>query len=252
LVGDRQAKKLRLVLAPRQCSHYYFYYLDRDFGLMHVRLQSWLPMTVQVCINGREYLARQLNKFGIGYEQRDNCFVQIEDCQRAQMLMDDLINTNWSKKLNAFAKRVNPWSGRQGRKIGLRPYYWTVRQMEYATDVMFRNEAALDEIYPALYRHAIDQFGSKDILRFLERRTNKLFSGEVKSSLIHRPEGVRVKHWVEENSIKMYNKKDPSCGSKRRSTIRTVSKCTAPPLVPEKKSKPGCRCAKGLLTCGPV
>jgi hypothetical protein len=207
VLRDRETKRLRLVVAPRQCSHYYFYYLDCDFGLMHVRLQSWLPMTIQVCINGREYLARQLDKLGIGYEQRDNCFVWIEDCQRAQKLMDDLNKMGWGSKLNAFAERVNVWCGPQGKKIGLRPYYWTVRQMEYATDVMFRDQAALDEIYPALYRHAIDQFASKDVLRFLERRTNSRFAGEVKGSLIHRTEGVRIKHWVEENSIKMYNKK---------------------------------------------
>src|SRR5215475_10509047 len=121
--------------------------------------------------------------------------------------MDDLQQMGWSKKLNAFAKRVNPWAGRGGKKIGLRPYYWTVRQMEYATDVVFRNQAALDEIYPSLYRHAMDNFESKDVLRFLERRTNIRFSGEVKGSLIHRTEGVRIKHLVEENSIKMYNKK---------------------------------------------
>jgi hypothetical protein len=204
---DRETKRLRLEVKPRQCLHYYFYYQDRDFGLMHVRLQSWLPMTIQVCLNGREYLARQLDKLGIGYEQRDNCFVRIDDLKRAQQLMDDLVKLSWAGKLNAFARRVNPWCGARGKEIGLQPYYWTARQMEYATDVMFRDQAALDEIYPALYSHAIDQFASGDVLRFLERRTNSRFAGEVKGSLLHRTEGVRIKHWVEENSIKMYNKK---------------------------------------------
>lgn len=203
---DREKKLLRLEVKPRQCLHYYFYYLDRDFGLMHVRLQSWLPMTIQVCLNGREYLARQMDKLGIGYEQRDNCFVRIDDLDRAQQLIDDLVKMSWAGKLNAFARRVNPWVGARGQEIGLQPYYWTVRQMEYATDVMFRDEATLNEVYPALYSHAIDQFASGDVLRFLERRTNSRFAGEVKGSLMHRTEGVRIKHWVEENSIKMYNK----------------------------------------------
>jgi hypothetical protein len=41
--GDRESHKLRLVWEPRKCLHFYFYYLDREFGLMHVQLQSWFP-----------------------------------------------------------------------------------------------------------------------------------------------------------------------------------------------------------------
>jgi hypothetical protein len=62
---DRETKRIRLEVAPRQCLHFYFYYLDREFGLMHVRVQSWLPMPIQICINGREYLARQFVKWSM-------------------------------------------------------------------------------------------------------------------------------------------------------------------------------------------
>ena len=60
----------------------YFYYVDRQFGLMHVRLQTWLPFTMQICINGREYLARRMDKAGISYERRENCFTRIDDLQK--------------------------------------------------------------------------------------------------------------------------------------------------------------------------
>lgn len=63
----------------RRCLYLYYYYLDREFGLMHVRVATWLPFGIQVCLNGREYLARRMSKAGIGFEQRDNCFVWIED-----------------------------------------------------------------------------------------------------------------------------------------------------------------------------
>lgn len=66
----------------RQCLHLYYYYLDRQFGLMHVRVSSWLPFGIQICLNGREYLARRMNRAGIGYEQRDNCFTRIDDLPR--------------------------------------------------------------------------------------------------------------------------------------------------------------------------
>jgi hypothetical protein len=202
---DQASKHLKLVSKERKCLHLYFYYLDREFGLMHVRLQSWLPFTIQVCVNGREWLARQMDRAGINYQKRDNCFSYIADPQRAQQLMDRLTNRNFNPFLDALARKVNPWIDPQ-TGLDVRSYYWSVRQMEYATDVMFRDAASLAELYPLLLRHAMFQFGSEEVMRFLQRRTDKRFSGEVSSDLQRRVEGIRVKHRVEENSIKMYDK----------------------------------------------
>lgn len=203
--SDRETKLLQLVWGERKCQHFYFYYLDRDFGLMHVRLQSWFPFTIQVCVNGREWLARELDRAGIAYAKVDNCFTEIADLERAQQIFDSLNEKELAPVLSAFALRVNPWL-RKDAKVILRPYYWTIRQGEFATDVLFRNRKSLAEIYPALTRHAIEQFSCDDVMRFLGRRGNVCFSGECKSSFERRIEGVRVKHWVEENSVKMYDK----------------------------------------------
>lgn len=202
---DRATKHLQLVSKERKCLHLYFYYLDREFGLMHVRLQSWLPFSIQVCVNGREWLARQMERAGIGYQKRDNCFSYIADPQQAQQLMDRLTNRNFNSFLDALARKVNPWIDPQAG-LDVRSYYWSGRQMEYATDVMFRDAASLAELYPSLLRHAMFQFGSEEVMRFLQRGTNKRFAGEVSSDLQRRLEGIRVKHRVEENSIKMYDK----------------------------------------------
>jgi hypothetical protein len=205
LKKDGQKKHLLLVPAERKCLHLYFYFVDREFGLIHVRLQTWLPMSIQVCVNGREYLARRLDRAGIGYEKRDNCFVRIDDVPRAQQMMDELDRRHWARFLNAYARKVNPWVA-PDNSLKLFGYYWTVRQSEYATDVMFRDARALAALYPGLVDHAIRHFHSPDVMRFLGRRTNIRFSGPAHSHLDRRAEGVRVKHWVEENSIKMYDK----------------------------------------------
>ena len=86
--GDRQTKRLRLLTQQRQCKHLYFYFVDREFGLMHVRLQTWFPFTMQVCVNGRRWLAHQLQGAGVSFTQVDNTFTQISDLQRAQLFMD--------------------------------------------------------------------------------------------------------------------------------------------------------------------
>lgn len=199
---DSEQQKLKLVSQQRQCLHYYFYYLDREFGLMHIRLQSWFPFNIQVYLNGREYLAKQMDKRGIKYEQRDNCFSWIENIEKAQKIIAQLEERNWEKLLKAWAKTVNPLV----KQLGLKPYYWSVAQSEYATDIMFKDEESLAEIYPALVRYSSEQLGSKDVLKFFERRINIRFSGEIKSSRKERRDGVRVKHYLEQNSIKMYDK----------------------------------------------
>jgi hypothetical protein len=202
---NRETRHLEFGLATRKCLFIYFYFVDREFGLMHVRLQTWLPMPIQVCINGREYLARRLDRARIGYEKRGNCFTHIDDLAKAQAILKDLERRNWPVFLSALARRLNPLMA-PGHRLNLRGYYWTVRESEYATDVLFKSPAALGEIYPALVNHAIQHFSCMDTLRFLGRRTNSRFSGEASTNVKSRPEGVRIKHWVEENSIKMYDK----------------------------------------------
>ena len=201
---DRATHYLQLVSQERKCLHLYFYYLDRDFGLMHVRLQTWLPCTIQVCVNGREWLARQMTRRGIGYEQADNAFVQLDDPARAQALADQLITWLWAPFLQRLARQINPWAC--AKRTSLKPYYWTLRQGEYATDVLFRDAPTLAGWYPRLLHHAIEHFGADDVLRFLGRRRTACFTGELCTNLQRRVEGMRIRHWVDENSIKMYDK----------------------------------------------
>ena len=202
---DRKTKRLELKPARRKCLFLYFYFVDREFGLMHVRLQTWLPMTIQVCLNGREYLARRLDRAGIGYQKQGNCFTHIDDLAKAQQMIDDLEQRNWVHFLSALARRFNPWL-KLTSELEFPAYYWTMRESEYATDVMFVDEASLNAIYPALVNHAVQHFSCRDVMRFMGRRFHRGFNGEVTSDVKHRVEGVRMKHWVDENSIKMYDK----------------------------------------------
>ena len=201
---NRQTKHLDLVSRQRKCSFFYFYYMDREFGLMHVRLQSWFPFEVQVCLNGRSYLAKQMDREGIAYERRRNCFPYIENLPRAQELIDRLERRVWAKTLSCLAERVNPLL--RTRLRGVRSYYWSGRQSEYATDILLRDPAALQEVYPHLWQHAMKHFSTRNVMRFLGKRMTVAFAGEAVSDMKRRPEGVRVKHTVDGNSIKMYDK----------------------------------------------
>jgi hypothetical protein len=199
--GNRRTKRLELVSQERRCAHLYFYYWDHEFGLVHVRVQTWLPFTIQICLNGREWLAQQLQRCGSGFTQVDNCVFDVADLPLAQRLLRQLETRPWARVLRVLATRVNPLL----RGHQLRPYYWSLEESEYATDVLFHDRASLQAIYPTLVTHAIQHFRTPDVLRFLGRARQPSHA-EVTTRLQRRCEGVRVKHWVAENSVKMYDK----------------------------------------------
>ena len=199
--GNRRTQRLELVSQERRCAHLYFYFWDHEFGLLHVRVQTWLPFTIQVCVNGREWLAQQLRRCGSRFTQVDNCIFNVADPRLAQQLLRQLETRPWARVLRVFATRVNPLL----RGHQLRPYYWSLEESEYATDVLFRDRASLQAVYPALVTHAFHQFRTPDVLRFLGH-PHQPTTAEVTTRIQRRTEGVRVKHWVAENSVKMYDK----------------------------------------------
>ena len=113
--------------------------------------------------------------------------------------------------MDGLLRQNHPLAAEICQPLGLR-YYWTTQESEYATDVMFKSPQSLSRIYPALVRHAITSFSSADVLRFLghrvaaHRKVRGNFKGEVVSDLKERPEGIRVKHTLNANSLKMYDK----------------------------------------------
>jgi hypothetical protein len=203
----RNAQKKIITLEPRirKCLFLYHYWIDEQFGFMHGRIQTWYPFTIRICLNGREWLARQMDAVGLRYERRDNCFVWIEDVAAAQKLFDQQLTTNWPEVLHAVARRLNP-----AHEMMLFPYrigyYWSTYQSEWASDLMFKSPRDLSSLYPSLVRGGISAFGSVDVLRFLGKKPNSQFVGEVVSSYKKRPEGIRVKHQLKANAVKVYDK----------------------------------------------
>jgi hypothetical protein len=200
---DPSARGLKL--RPRKCLHVYKYYLHPTFGFMNVRLQTWFPFNVQICLNGREWLARQLERRRSPFKRVDNCFTWLGNPQLAQRLMDDQLKTRWPEALDALARAINPLHDEVFAPWPM-DYYWSAYQVEWATDVAFRDPETLASIYPAWARHAMDHFQSPDVMRFLDRKAHGNFTGRLVTAFKNRPEGLRVKHWVRANSIKMYCK----------------------------------------------
>ncbi len=172
--GDRNTKTLELRIEPGKCLHYYHYYLDADYGLRYTRLQSWFPFTMHVGINGRDWLARQMTKAGLAYEQKDNCFTWVEDWDAAQQLLDKQLRTAWTPLLDRWANQSHPWLPKLLAQPV--PYYWSVQEGEYATDIAFRRPEDLQLLYPQLVHFATELLQSTDVLRFMGYRVTKFWS----------------------------------------------------------------------------
>jgi len=203
--SNAESHKLELVKTKRVCLHLYHYLIHPDFGFMHIRIQSWYPFTIQVYVNGREWLARRMDKLGIGYVQEGNCFLHIDDYQAAQNEFNKLAGMDWQEWLSALVPFSNPGHTEMFPEGGME-HYWTVHQSEWATDVGFKSPDYLQQIYPHLTHGAMLSFGSESIMRFLGRRLNGNFKGEVTTHYKGRREGVCVRHRVDANSLKMYDK----------------------------------------------
>jgi hypothetical protein len=207
---DRAEKKLVLESSYRKCLHLYHYFQHPVLGFMHARVQSWLPFNVHICINGREWLARQMDQAGMKYRRSDNCFTWVEHVEQAQALFDSQLTVDWAEMLNGVLAQANPGIGPMFPKRPM-DYYWSADESEWASDVMFKTRQQLSAVFPGLLRHGMQNLSSREVMRFLGRKdpvcgAYGAFKGEVISDLKERPEGMRIKHRVNANSIKMYDK----------------------------------------------
>lgn len=195
--------RLRLRPAFRKCAVIYVFVMHAVFGLIHVKIQTWLPLTMQVYVNGHDVLATKLDQLGIPYTLHDNAFTWIADMRAAQRCADRFAKLNWPKLLGQLARQFNPLLGQELQQS---EYYWVVDQAEHATDVMFRNASALAGLYPRMVEHARVCFTAADVLKFLGRKLTGHFQGEVQTHVGRRVEGVRIKHQMKSNKLKMYDK----------------------------------------------
>jgi hypothetical protein len=212
VAGNRASKQLELRMRSRRCIWIYHYWDDPSLGFGHVRLQTWLPMTAQICLNGRHWLEKQLIANKVAYVKDGNCFPWIEDVGAAQGLLDEQLRTNWPQLLDHLTERLLPQFHSVFAPLDLE-HYWSADETEFATDVMFKSVADLDQLFPALVHYGMKVSDSPAVMRYLGRRKPEQ-SGmgggkaprEIRSDCRKLYEGLRIKHAINGNSIKSYNK----------------------------------------------
>jgi hypothetical protein len=191
-------------LKPRrgQCLHYYFYFIDEELGLCHIRVPTWAPFPVQFYFNGHNWLANRLLAKGIGFTLADNAFLNIDNFDEAQKLADSFPVKDLHRRLDMYTRFCCPIHNSFPAGV-----HWTIRQIEYAMDIVWNKPDDLTPVYDELLRRSVLAVKAVDIAAFLGRRwLGPDNDSEIGSDLKTRIEGTRIKHHMGPSSIKMYNK----------------------------------------------
>ena len=151
-------------------------------------------------------LFRSLDREGLSYCRSDNKILQVADWQRAQELLDEQLRTNWLSVLQPYQQQVHPLHPAVLGKLSSLDYNWTVHQSEWATDVAFTSRQELTRLLPLWQRQALS-YPSTEILRFLGRsgQLQGNYPWAVETEYKRFAEGVRIKHWIDSNSLKLYD-----------------------------------------------
>ncbi len=198
---DKGSHKTFLRPDSGKCLHYYFYFIDEELGMIYVRVPTWAPFRLQVYCNGHSWLARKLSAEGIGFTAGDNAFLRIDDWSRAQELADGFSPGMLHRILDRYAHLCCPVldSFKQS-------YHWSLMQVEYSTDLVFRSKATLAPLYEQLARHSVLTVKAETIATFLGRAIAPHLAREIGSQFSTRIEGTCIKHRSGKSSIKMYDK----------------------------------------------
>src|SRR5262245_36457948 len=114
---------------------------------------------------------------GLAFCRADNCFVALQDPQRAQALADAQLQADWPQLLQELLRQAHPLHGEILSPFPALHYYWTITQSEYATDVIFKKPEALQQHYRAFVHHAMRNFQSLDVMRFRRFGFRVIFAG---------------------------------------------------------------------------
>lgn len=198
---DKTTHKTYLRPDSGKCLHYYFYFMDRELGLVYLRVPTWAPFRLQFYCNGHGWLARRLTAAGIGFTPADNAFVRIDDWSRAQALADQLSPDRLHRVLDRYARQCCPVLDTFGQS-----YHWSLMQVEYSTDLVFRSATTLAPLYEQLARQSVLSVKAEQVATFLGRKITPQLAQEIGSQFSTRIEGTCIKHRFGSASIKMYDK----------------------------------------------
>jgi hypothetical protein len=200
----------RIEVLTRFIWQYYFYLRDEEWGRMFVRVSTYFPFNARVCVNQHEWLARQLQREGIFFRKAANAFVQCSDPERLQRLADSLTPSELEVPIQRWLRELVPfYTNSDPNRLTDFVYRLFISQVEYCTNLVFKDRAALDRMAERL----LDLnrcIGRPDKLSTIfGYRITKRYRGGLKTQIAdHHLGNPVIRSEYKDSSIKQYVRDD--------------------------------------------
>jgi hypothetical protein len=186
-------------------NHYYFYLQDADFGPAFIKVCSYAPYTVKVCLNGHEWAKQQCRQRGLAFESLDNGFLSGADPEQLQAICDELgpeqvkaFFTKWQARL---PWRLNPTDQQAGFR-----YRLSVWQAEFSRTQVFADSVQGRQWFEAVIRDNLD-VGRPDRIQVLfERRVTKATPGTFRTRVVQEGVSPSLHAYYKQTHVKQYFK----------------------------------------------
>jgi len=198
---DKKSGKTKFKYDTAKALHYYIYFIDKLLGLCFVKVSTAAPFAAKLYFNGHGLLETKLKKENIAYQRVENAFTYIENYERAQELSDKIRVEDIHQVCDILMGRCCPLPEEWELK-----WNYTIEQVEYAKDVIFKKQDELKPIYDNIIKTAMHTVTPENIATFLGKRLTVKFEGEMGSRYNERVLGTRIKHQMGELSVKIYDK----------------------------------------------
>ena len=211
-------------------SHYYIYLQDKELGLCYLKISSYLPFVCEFYMNGHNYLKQQFDIKGVNYKMKENSFVQVSDIA---LLESSVKNFQPSKVLGRISYWMDKFfcfdKGDRSTRSKLLKHEWFTYQTEVSSNIIFKSAKFANSFFQrVLQKHHTIGFPDRLTKIFgLSKPVHNSKSAQNKYSV-----QACIKHLLEKNSIKCYNKS--GCLLRVETTINN------PDLPGLKLKKPAC------------
>jgi hypothetical protein len=160
---NKEEKRTYFKQATTKRKVYYIYFVDKLLGLCYIKVPTIAPYVLWFYCNGHGLLETKLKEAKIEYVKKDNAFLQIDDFETAQKLSDEIDITKFHKILDSVARRFCPFPKEWDIN-----HQWTIAEVEYSSDIIFREQASLAPIYDNIITTAMHTITPENVANFLE------------------------------------------------------------------------------------
>src|ERR1700680_2545203 len=191
-------------------NHYYFYIDDEDFGPLFLKVCSYAPWAVKLCLNGHEWAKRQLEKRKIAYEALDNGFLSCAEPEKLQQICDSLGPQDIDRVFRKWLTRLPLPLRAEDREAG---YDWSLSiwQMEVRLTQIFDRPLRGREFFEEIIRDNLDLGRPDRVQLFSDRVVTKKTPGQFRTRVIQ--DGVHPSLHINYKNfdLKQYFKEGRGC-----------------------------------------